>query len=95
VGANLASQPNTARHVTAARRRGASIITIDVRQTDAHRPSDETFIVRPGSDAALALAMMHVIVAEELWDREFVAHTRWASTSLAGHVATPLAGVGG
>src|SRR5262245_9099706 len=64
-GANLASQPNTARHLTAARRRGAHVIAIDVRQTEAAAQSDETLVVRPGSDAALALAMMHVIVAEK------------------------------
>jgi anaerobic selenocysteine-containing dehydrogenase len=87
-GANLASQPNTARHVTAARRRGASVITIDVRQTEAAAQSDETFIVRPGSDAALALAMMHVIVAEKLWDREFVAQHTVGFDVLARHVAT-------
>ena len=47
-GANLASQPNTARHVTAARRRGAHVVTIDVRETEAAAQSDETLIVRPG-----------------------------------------------
>ena len=69
-GANLASQPNTARHVAAARRRGARVITIDVRQTEAAAQSDEVILVRPGTDAALALGMMHVIVAEDLIDRE-------------------------
>jgi anaerobic selenocysteine-containing dehydrogenase len=87
-GANLASQPNTARHVATARRRGASIITIDVRQTEAAAQSDETFIVRPGSDAALALAMMHVIVAEKLWDSQFVARHTVGFDVLAGHVAS-------
>ena len=72
-GANLASQPNTARHLAAARRRGAHVVTIDVRETEAAAQSDETLLVRPGSDAALALAMMHVIVAEGLVDRAFVA----------------------
>ena len=38
-GANLASQPNTARHLTAARRRGAHVVTIDVRETEADRKS--------------------------------------------------------
>src|SRR2546428_11089360 len=71
-GANLASQPNTARHVVAARRRGARVVTIDVRHTEAAAQSDEVFLLRPGTDAALALAMMHVIVAEDLHDREFV-----------------------
>jgi anaerobic selenocysteine-containing dehydrogenase len=75
-GANLASQPNTGRHLAAARRRGAHIVTIVVRGTEAAAQSDETLLIRPGTDAALALALMHVIVAEGLVDRDFVArHT--------------------
>jgi anaerobic selenocysteine-containing dehydrogenase len=87
-GANLASQPNTARHVSAARRRGAHVVTIDVRQTEAAAQSDETLLVRPGSDAALALALMHVIVTERLWDRDFVARHTTGFDALAAHVAT-------
>src|SRR5712664_3095292 len=34
-GANLASQPNTAPHLVSARRRGAHVVTIDVRRTEA------------------------------------------------------------
>ncbi|MBI4640105.1 MAG: molybdopterin-dependent oxidoreductase [Candidatus Tectomicrobia bacterium] len=75
-GANLASQPNTAPHLIAARRRGAYIITIDVRDTEAAAQSNEVLLIRPGTDAALALAMMHVIIADGLYDRDFVArHT--------------------
>ena len=61
-GANLASQPNTARHLAAARHRGAHVVTIDVRETEATAQSDESLIIRPGTDAALALGLMHVIV---------------------------------
>ena len=86
-GANLASQPNTARHLTAARRRGAHVVTIDVRETEAAAQSDETLLVRPGSDAALALAMMHVIVAEGLVDRAFVAGHTVGFDELAAHVS--------
>jgi anaerobic selenocysteine-containing dehydrogenase len=86
-GANLASQPNTARHLAAARRRGAHVVTIDVRETEAAAQSDETLLVRPGTDAALALAMMHVIVAEALWDRGFVARHTVGFDALAAHVA--------
>ena len=72
-GANLASQPNTARHLAAARRRGAGVVTIDVRETEASAQSDETLLIRPGTDAALALAMMRAIVdaglADEAWCR--------------------------
>ena len=87
-GANLASQPNTGRHLAAARRRGAHVVTIDVRETEAAAQSDETILVRPGTDAALALALMHVIVAEGLWDRDFVARHTTGFEALAAHVAT-------
>ena len=86
-GANLASQPNTARHLAAARRRGAHVVTIDVRETEAAAQSDETLLVRPGTDAALALALMHVIVAEKLWDHEFVERHTVGFEALAAHVA--------
>jgi anaerobic selenocysteine-containing dehydrogenase len=85
-GANLASQPNTARHLVAARRRGAHVVTIDVRETEAAPQSDEVFLVRPGADAALALALMHVIVAEDLGDRAFVARHTVGWDALAAHV---------
>src|SRR5438445_2020295 len=87
-GANLASQPNTARHLTAARRRGARVVTLDVRETEAAAQSDEVVLVRPGSDAALALALMHVIVAEGRWDREFVAGHTLGFDALRAHVAS-------
>ncbi|HLN12925.1 MAG TPA: molybdopterin-dependent oxidoreductase, partial [bacterium] len=75
-GANLASQPNTGRPLAAARRRGAGIVTIDVRDTEAAAHSDDAFVIRPGTDAALALGMMHVIVRDGLYDAGFVdAHT--------------------
>ena len=85
-GANLASQPNTARHLIAAHKRGAHIVTIDVRPTEAAAQSDEVFILRPGSDAALALAMMHVVVAEELYDAGFVADHTIGFEALRDHV---------
>ena len=85
-GANLASQPNTARYLLAARRRGAHLITIDVRKTEAAAQSDELFLIRPGTDSALALAMMHVIVAEERYDRDFVANHTVGFERLADHL---------
>ncbi|MFT5440094.1 MAG: anaerobic selenocysteine-containing dehydrogenase [Alphaproteobacteria bacterium] len=75
-GANLSSQPNTARHVALAKSRGAHIVTVDVRETEAAAQSDDLFLIRPGTDAVLALALMHVLINEKLYDREFVgAHT--------------------
>ena len=87
-GANLTSQPNTARHLAAARRRGAAIATVDIRETEAAAQSDEVFLIRPGTDAALALALMHVLIAENLYDQEFVdAHTS-GFEALRTHVRT-------
>ncbi len=85
-GANIASQPNTGRHITAAKRRGAKVIVIDVRVSEACRLADEYFIVRPGTDAAFALAMMHVIIAENKHDKEFINNHTLGFTQLQEHV---------
>ena len=86
-GANLASQPNTGRHLAAAKRRGAYVVTIDVRRTEAAAQSDETILLRPGTDAALALGMMHVIVSERLHDAAFVTRHAVGFDALAAHLA--------
>jgi anaerobic selenocysteine-containing dehydrogenase len=99
-GANLASQPNTGPHLTSARRRGAHVVTIDVRETEAAGQSDELVLIRPGTDAALALAMMSVIIGEGLHDADFVARHTVGFDLLAAHVrglgpewAAPITGV--
>jgi len=86
-GANLASQPNTGRHLAAAKRRGAYLVTIDVRRTEASAQSDETLLLRPGTDAALALGIMHVIVAERLHDAAFIERHTVGFDALAAQVA--------
>src|SRR5262249_33309263 len=85
-GANLVSQPNTAPRVVAARRRGARVVAIDVRDTEAFRHADETFRIRPGTDAARALAMMHVIIGEGRHDVAFVERHTSGFDELAAHV---------
>ncbi len=85
-GANLASQPNTARFLVAAKQRGAHVVAIDVRRTEATAKADEVLIVRPGTDAALALALMHVICAEGLHDAPFVAAHTVGFDALRDHV---------
>ena len=85
-GANLASQPTTAPHLVAARRRGAHVTLVDIRQTEAARHADETIIIRPGTDAALALALAHVIIAEGLADEPFLAANAIGYAEFAEHV---------
>ncbi len=72
-----ASNPlNTGMHVwplvQEAKRRGAKVVVIDPYRSRTARVSDDHVFVRPGTDAALALAMMKVIEEEGLTDREYV-----------------------
>ena len=55
-----------------ARRNGAKFYTIDPRRNRTGAASDKHFFINPGSDAALALGMMHVIVGEGLHDTDYV-----------------------
>lgn len=56
--------------------RGGSLIVADPRETSLARVGQLHLPVRPGTDAALLNAMLHVIVEEDLVDHEFVeAHT--------------------
>jgi anaerobic selenocysteine-containing dehydrogenase len=55
-----------------ARRNGAKLYTIDPNRNRTGAASDKHFFINPGSDTALALAMMHVIVGEGLHDAGYV-----------------------
>ena len=55
-----------------ARRQGARFYTIDPRRNRTGAASDKHFFINPGSDTALALGMMHVIVGERLYDADYV-----------------------
>ncbi|MEM1078164.1 MAG: molybdopterin-dependent oxidoreductase [Pseudomonadota bacterium] len=85
-GANTVSQANTLRHVEIAKRRGARVVVIDIRRTEASALADEALLLRPGSDTVLALAMMQVILAEGLWDRAFVAEHTVGFAELSDHL---------
>ena len=62
--------------VVEARRNGANFYVIDPRQNRTGKLADRHYAIRPGTDAALALAMMHVITSEGLEDKPYVAaHT--------------------
>ena len=99
-GANLTSQPTTAPHLIEARKKGASIIHIDCRANEASQLADEVYLIQPGSDTALALALAHVLVQEGLTDPNFIqAHTVGFEefsnhlTSFTPEWAEPLTGI--
>jgi anaerobic selenocysteine-containing dehydrogenase len=59
----------------AAKKRGARMIVIDPKRTRVAQMADLWLAPRVGTDAALALAMTHVLIGEGLYDRDFV--ERW------------------
>jgi anaerobic selenocysteine-containing dehydrogenase len=59
--------------IVEARRNGARFYTIDPRRNRTGAAADKHFFINPGSDTALALGMMHVIIGEKLYDAEYIA----------------------
>ena len=68
----LTSNPHMWPFVLRARERGATVIAIDPIRTRTAVQCDEWIPIRPSTDAALALGMMHVIFARGLEDRDFL-----------------------
>jgi len=68
----LTSNPHLWPFVLEAKRRGAPIIAIDPLRTRTAQQCDEWMAIRPGTDAALALGIMHVLFAEDLVDRDYM-----------------------
>jgi molybdopterin guanine dinucleotide-containing S/N-oxide reductase-like protein len=59
-----------------ARRKGAKLVVIDPYRTRTAKCADWYLPINPGTDAALALGLMHVIIDENLFDADYVArHT--------------------
>ncbi len=85
-GATLASQPDLAPHLVEARKRGAYVIHIDTRRTEASRHADEVLLLPPGTDAALALALAHIIVQEKLYDQTFIDRYTLGFAEFATHI---------
>jgi anaerobic selenocysteine-containing dehydrogenase len=72
----LSTNAHLWRSILEARSRGATIISIDPIRTRTAAASDWHLAPIPGSDAALALGVLHVVLAEGKHDREFIAqHT--------------------
>jgi anaerobic selenocysteine-containing dehydrogenase len=60
--------------IVEARRKGAKFYTIDPVRTRTGHTSDKHLSIFPGSDLALALGMMHIIIGEKLHDADYVAN---------------------
>ncbi len=66
--------------------KGAKLLVVDPRMTYT-AARGEWLAIRPRTDLALNLALMHILIAEELYDREFVANRTVGLEQLKAHVA--------
>jgi len=73
-GANvLSTHPHLWRPILEARKSGASVVCIDPIRTRTAAASDWHLAPMPGTDAALALGLLHVVLAEGKEDEQFIA----------------------
>ncbi|WP_217178364.1 molybdopterin oxidoreductase family protein, partial [Streptomyces sp. AC495_CC817] len=73
VGSNLAeTMPPALRYLTELKENGGKLIVIDPRRTRTAEQADLHLSPRPGTDLALALGLLHLIVAEGRVDEEYI-----------------------
>ncbi|MCA1952651.1 MAG: molybdopterin oxidoreductase family protein [Hyphomicrobiales bacterium] len=83
------TQVNVMHHAIKARKaRGAPIIAVDVYMNDTMKQADMPLLVRPGTDAALACAILHVLLREDLADRAYLAKYTDFSPEIEAHLAS-------
>ena len=70
----VATQVNVMTHAMRARKeRGAKIVVVDIYRNDTMKQADLALCLRPGTDGALACAVMHVLFRDGLADRDYLA----------------------
>ncbi|MGW5617335.1 molybdopterin oxidoreductase family protein [Streptomyces sp. NPDC003877] len=73
VGSNLAeTMPPSLRFFTELKEKGGTLIVIDPRRTRTAEQADLHLAPRPGTDLALALGLLHLVIAEGRVDEEYV-----------------------
>jgi anaerobic selenocysteine-containing dehydrogenase len=82
------TQVNVMTHVARAQRRGATLVVVDPYRTGTAERADVHLALRPGTDAALACAVMHVLFAEGYADWAYMRRYTDAPDELAEHVRT-------
>ena len=70
-----------------AKRRGAKLIAIDPYRSATAEKCHEHIALMPGTDGALALGLMHVLIAENLLDRDYIDRYTVGFAELAARVA--------
>ncbi|MBS1717633.1 MAG: molybdopterin oxidoreductase family protein [Armatimonadetes bacterium] len=91
LGTNVAEcSPITTDYIWRARDKGAKLIMVDPRITPLARTCDLHLPVRPGADSALLLAMLRILIEDNLLDHDFIRdHTSgWEETKAAALAMT-------
>lgn len=83
----LTSNPHYWPLIQKARRRGAKLIVIDPRRTRTASLADIHIPIKPGTDSALALGIMHVIIRENLYNPDYVNQFTYGFEALRQRVA--------
>ena len=85
----VATQVNVMTHAIRARKeRGAKIVAIDIYENETMRQADLALCVRPGTDGALACAVMHILFRDGLADWDYLERYTDAPHELEAHVQT-------
>jgi len=87
-GNPVSTQVNVMAHAMKAKKRGARIVVVDPYRTGTAEQADMHLAVRPGTDAALACAVMHVLFRDGHADRDYMQRYTDTPTELEAHVAT-------
>src|SRR5437667_206440 len=81
------TQVNVMTHATRARKeRGAKIVAVDVYRNGTMQQADLAVLIRPGTDAALACAVMHCLFRDGKADRDYLARYTDVPAELEAHV---------
>lgn len=84
----VATQVNVMTHAIRARKeRGAKIVVIDIYDNATMRQADMGLILKPGTDGALACAVMHVLFRDGLADRAYLEKYADDPRGLEAHLA--------
>jgi anaerobic selenocysteine-containing dehydrogenase len=85
----VATQVNVMTHAMRARKeRGAKIVVIDIYDNDTMKQADIALRLRPGTDGALACAVMHVLFRDGLADWDYLNKYTDDPQGLEAHLAT-------
>jgi anaerobic selenocysteine-containing dehydrogenase len=86
-GNPVSTQVNVMTHISRARKsRGAKLVVVDPYRTGTAEAADLHIMPRPGTDAAVACAVMHVLFKEGFADREYLARYTDVPAELEGHL---------